>query len=93
MPDDVLSTREAFRLTNSRYFQGQALQIELIDARTQMTNAEINYSVARLAVLNKLAELERVTATYPLPESTPAIITSTTKATVNTTIKNPSSIF
>jgi outer membrane protein len=62
--DEVLSTREAFHLTNSRYFQGQALQIELIDARTQMTNAEINYSLAQLAVLNRSAELERVMATY-----------------------------
>ena len=65
--DEVLSTHEAYRLTNSRYLQGQALQIELIDARTQMTNADITASLAQLAVLNKEAELERVTATYSLP--------------------------
>ena len=65
--DEVLSTHEAYRLTNSRYLQGQALQIELIDARAQMTNADITSSLAQLAVLNKEAELERVTASYPLP--------------------------
>ncbi len=65
--DEVTSTHEAYRLTNSRYLQGQALQIELIDARTQMTNADITASLAQLAVVNKEAELERVTASYPLP--------------------------
>ncbi len=65
--DEVLSTGEAYRLTQSRYLQGQALQIELIDARTQMTNADITYSLAQLAVLTKEAEMERVTASYPLP--------------------------
>ena len=64
--DEVQSTREAYRLTQSRYLQGQALQIEWTDARTQMTNAEINYSLAQLAVLNKTAELERAMATYPV---------------------------
>jgi len=44
------------------------LQIELIDARTEMTNAEIKYSLTQLAVLNKAAELERVMATYQLPQ-------------------------
>jgi len=65
--DEVLSTKEAYRLTQSRYQQGEALQIELIDARTEMTNAEIKYSLTQLAVLNKAAELERVMATYQLP--------------------------
>ena len=64
--DEVLSTDEAFRLTQSRYLQGEALQIELIDARTQMTNAAINYSLAQLSVLVKSAALERAMATFPL---------------------------
>jgi outer membrane protein TolC len=64
--DETASTREAYRLTDKKYREGQALQIELIDARVEMTNAEIKYSLAQLAVLNKTAELERVTASYPL---------------------------
>jgi outer membrane protein len=66
--DEVISNKEVFRLIQSRYTQGQALQIELIDARTEMTNAEIKYSLAQLSVLNKAAELERVMATYQLPQ-------------------------
>lgn len=66
--DEVVSNKEVFRLIQSRYTQGQALQIELIDARTEMTNAEIKYSLAQLSVLNKAAELERVMATYQLPQ-------------------------
>jgi outer membrane protein TolC len=66
--DEVQSTKEAYRLTQSRYQQGEALQIELIDARTEMTNAEIKYSLTQLAVLNKAAELERVMASYQLPQ-------------------------
>ncbi|QEC68359.1 TolC family protein [Panacibacter ginsenosidivorans] len=64
--DEVISTKEVYRLMQSRYIQGSALQIELIDARTEMTTAELKYSLAQLTVLNKAAELERVMATYKL---------------------------
>jgi outer membrane protein len=62
--DEVQSTQETYRLAERRFREGQALQIELIDARSQMTNAQLNYSFAQLAVLTRAAELERVTATY-----------------------------
>ncbi len=62
--DEVQSTSETYRFTDRRYREGLALQIELIDARTQMTNAELKYSLAQLAVLTRMAELERATATY-----------------------------
>ena len=64
LSDEVGSAREAYRLAQRRYNEGQALQIELIDARTQMTSAEIRYSLGRLSVLNRAADLERVNATY-----------------------------
>jgi outer membrane protein TolC len=64
--DEVLSTQEAYRLTENKYKQGESLQIELIDARTEMTNAEIKYSLTQLAVLDKSAALERATASYAL---------------------------
>ena len=64
--DEVINTKEAYRLTDRKYREGQALQIELTQARIDMTNAEIKYSLAQLAVLNKAAELERVMATYPI---------------------------
>ena len=63
--DEVASTKEAFRIIDKKFKEGQALQIEWIDARTQMTNAEIEYSLKQLDVLSKKnAALERATATY-----------------------------
>ncbi|MBS1663222.1 MAG: TolC family protein [Bacteroidetes bacterium] len=64
LSDEVSSAREAYRLAERRYNEGQALQIELFDARTQMTNAEIRYSLGRLSVLDRAADLERVNASY-----------------------------
>jgi outer membrane protein len=62
--DEVQSTQENYRFAERRFREGQALQLELIDARTQLTNAQLNYSLAQLAVLTRAAELERATATY-----------------------------
>ena len=64
LADEVTSTRETYRLADKRYREGQALQIELIDSRTQMTDAEIRLTLGRLAVLNRAADLERVEASY-----------------------------
>lgn len=66
LADETSSSREAYRLAEKRFDEGQALQVELIDARTQLTNAEIRYSLGRLALLNRTADLERVTAAYNL---------------------------
>jgi outer membrane protein len=62
--DEVQSSQETYRFTERRFREGQALQIELIDARTQLTSAQLNYSLAQLAVLTRTAELERATASY-----------------------------
>ena len=64
LADGASSAREAYRLVERRFDEGQALQVDLIDARNQYTNAEIRYSLGRLAVLNRAADLERVTAAY-----------------------------
>jgi outer membrane protein len=64
LEDEVQSTKETYRFAERRFREGQALQLELIDARTQLTNAQLNYSLAQLAVLTRAAELERVTASY-----------------------------
>ena len=62
--DEMQSTAEVYRIVEKRWREGQALQIELIDARTQMTHAGIKYSLAQLTVLNRQAELERANASY-----------------------------
>jgi outer membrane protein TolC len=64
LTDEVASARETYRLAERRFREGNAIQIELIDARTQMTGAELRYSLGRLTVLNRAADLERVTASY-----------------------------
>jgi outer membrane protein len=64
LADEASSAREAYRLVERRFDEGQALQVDLIDARNQYTNAGIRYSLGRLAVLNCAADLERVTAAY-----------------------------
>ena len=57
---------EYYRLTDRRYKEGAALQIELIDARTQKTSAELKRSLSHFAVLQRLIELERAEASYPI---------------------------
>ena len=64
LTDEVASSRETYRLAERRFREGNAIQIELIDARTQMTSAELRYSLGCLTVLNRAADLERVTASY-----------------------------
>lgn len=61
---EVQSARETYRLTERRFREGLALQLELVDARTQLTNAQIRFSLAQLSVLTKAAEWERATASY-----------------------------
>lgn len=62
--DEVQSATETYRLTERRFREGQALQIELVDARTQLTNSQLRFSLAQLAALTRSAELEYATASY-----------------------------
>jgi outer membrane protein TolC len=64
--DELNSAQEVYRLTEKRWKEGNALQIELIQARTQLTNAAIRQTLAQLNLLNKAAELERANATYSI---------------------------
>jgi len=64
LADEVHSAQETYRLTERRFREGQALQLELIDIRSQVTNAQIRYSLAQLAVLTRAADVERATASY-----------------------------
>jgi outer membrane protein len=69
LADEAESAREAYRLVAKRFAEGQALQIEVIDARNQFTDAEIRYSLGRLRVLDRAADLERATAAYELRDA------------------------
>jgi outer membrane protein len=66
LQDEMQSTAETYRIIERRFREGQALQIELIDARTQLTNAQLRFSLAQLTALTKSAELEYATASFKL---------------------------
>lgn len=55
-----------YDLVNKKYAAGMANQVELIDARTTLTNASIQNIIAKYDIWISLAEFERVTATYPV---------------------------
>ncbi|MCB0579222.1 MAG: TolC family protein [Phaeodactylibacter sp.] len=61
---EVDAARQAFRLMNKKFSQGQANLVEFTNARTQLTNAEQRLSIARYGYQAKLAEFERATASY-----------------------------
>lgn len=60
------SARQSYKLVNRRYEEGMATQIELLDARTSLTRAELNLAVTQYDLLIRYAELERAGALYPL---------------------------
>ena len=61
-----LSAISYFNLIEKGFNEGVNTQIEYLDARNQLTGAEVQLAVARATVLQKLAEMERQNATYPL---------------------------
>ena len=62
----VRSARLAFRLIERRYREGMAAQIEYIDARTAMTNAETKAIVTKYDLFINQAALEKIIAAYPV---------------------------
>ena len=54
----VRAARESFRITNRRAEEGRANQVTFLDARTTLTDAELNLSITRFELLMRLAELE-----------------------------------
>ena len=63
---ELNAAREYYRLTDRRYREGQVLQLELTDARTVLTAAELKQSLAQYTILLKMVELERAVAGYDL---------------------------
>lgn len=55
-----------FNLIEKGFNEGVNTQIEYLDARNQLTGAEVQLAVARTTVLQKLTEMERQNASYPL---------------------------
>lgn len=64
--EELLSARNAFRVINRKYGEGQATLIEFIDARSTMTQAEMLLIISKYDFHIKYAELERVACLYPV---------------------------
>jgi outer membrane protein len=64
--DRLESARKSFNIVERKFAEGMAPQIEYLDARTTLTEAEINQINTEQDYRIALAELERVTAGYPL---------------------------
>lgn len=58
----VKNAHEGFRLVNRKYEEGQSSQIEFIDARTTMTQADENLIISKFTYLSAFAEFEKVAA-------------------------------
>jgi outer membrane protein TolC len=63
--DQLKSAKKTFEIIDRKFREGISRQIEFIDARTTMTNAELNYIVTTFEYYIRLAELERAVAYYP----------------------------
>jgi outer membrane protein TolC len=63
---ELLSAKNAFRVVDRKFREGQAPLIEFIDARTSMTQAEERLIISKYDYHIKYAELERAACLYPL---------------------------
>ncbi len=63
--DQLKSANKTFEIIDRKFREGMSRQIEFIDARSTMTNAELNYIVTLFEYYIRLAELERAVAFYP----------------------------
>jgi len=63
--DRVLAARRTWELTRRRYEQGMASQMELLDARTSLTGAELNRVMTTYDFYLRRVELDRSAALYP----------------------------
>jgi outer membrane protein TolC len=64
----LISSSSSFNIVNKKYQQGMITQVEFIDARTNLTNAQINSILANYDFFIDYTVLERITAQYILPE-------------------------
>ena len=59
----IQSARKYFELINKSYQAGTASQIEFLDARKQLTEAELQYHIAMYSVMITKAEIQRLLTT------------------------------
>jgi outer membrane protein TolC len=59
--DRLTSARKSFEIVNKKYEQGMSSQIEYLDARNSLTQAQLNQVIIRYSYQIRLAEFEKVT--------------------------------
>ena len=64
----TISSEASFRIINKKYQQGMSPMVEFLDARTNMTRAQINRILSNYDYHARFAELERVISYYTIPE-------------------------
>ncbi len=64
----VESAEKYYNDIQKLYKEGQALYIELLDAQNQFINAQLQESIAKSAVLIKIAEVERAAASFTIDQ-------------------------
>ncbi len=64
----VTSANASFKLIQKKYQEGAANLVEFLDARTNLTNAEVSRIISNYDYYLNYSELERATAFYHIPE-------------------------
>ena len=62
--DRVRSARHSFRLVQRKYEEGMTTLVDFIDARTALTNAELNLAITQYDLLTRYAALEYAAALF-----------------------------
>lgn len=62
----IEEAKSTYDLINRKYVEGISSQLELIDARTNLTNATIQNIISKYDIRISYADYERVTASYPI---------------------------
>ncbi len=62
--EEEVAAEKAFRVVAKKYELGMARYVEFLDARTNMTGAQLRNIITKYDYLIALADYERVTATY-----------------------------
>ncbi len=62
--EELFSTKNAFRVVDRKFKEGQSSLVEYMDSRTSMTRAEENLIISKFDYQIKYAELERTACLY-----------------------------
>ncbi|MES0872844.1 TolC family protein [Sinimarinibacterium thermocellulolyticum] len=63
----LAAAEEVFRIAERKRAAASLAQIEFLDAQRALTEARLNVAIARCTALDRAAELELASASYPLP--------------------------